>query len=165
MRPKAVRKRKMFSNRRAVSPAISNVIMAGAIIVTGFLVLTWTYSKSSDFNLQYSSSMQMDLNKIREKLVFECVFYDSSRNELNVYILNCGGSPNMSLGVVTLSNSSWRQSFSNVSLRLLNGTLIQGLSLKDEGVFKLSANLQAGSSYSLSVSTNRGRFFVAKFIA
>ncbi len=159
------KKFRIFSDRRAVSPAISSVIMAGAIIIVGFSVLTWTFDQSADYNHQYAVSMQTNLDKLREKLIFEYVFYNVTSNETNVYLLNCGETPEVSLVSITLRNSTWHQSVSSPPLRFLNSTQVQSLNIDEEGKLKITSALQTGTSYTLSISTSRGKSFVTKFVA
>ena len=165
MKQKRARKFRLFSDRRAVSPVIANVIMAGAIVVIGFSVLSWTFSQSAEFSNRYSSSMQANLNKLKEKLVCEYISYNGSSGEVNVFLLNCGESVDVSLVSATLRNSTWHQAVSSPELKLLNNTQVQSLSVDEEGRFKMASVLQAGTSYTLSISTSRGKSFVAKFVA
>jgi hypothetical protein len=165
MSKKGARKFRLLSDKRAVSPAISSVIMAGAIIIVGFSVLGWTFNQSADFNHQYAKSMQTNLDKLREKLVFEHVFYNASSNETNVYLFNCGETPQVSLESITLRNSSWHQSVSSPQLMFLNSTQVQSLNVDEEGRFRVTSALQIGASYTLSISTGRGKSFVTKFVA
>jgi len=157
--------RRLFFNRRAVSPVISNTILAGAVIALGFTVLSWTYSRSLVFNLEYADVVEANLDKIKEKLVFEYLFYNTSKNELTVYLINCGKSNNVRVANAYLSNNSWFQPFYDVDLMFLNGTLTQSLDIRDEGYFKLSVNLVANTSYSIHIVTERGRLFDTTFIA
>jgi len=157
--------RRLFFNRRAFSPVISNTLLAGAVIALGFAVLSWTYTRSSVFNLEYADVVEANLDKIKEKLVFEYLFYNTSENTLTVYLMNCGKSNNVSLTNAYLSNSSWFQSFSDIELMFLNGTLTQSLDIGEEGYFKLSVNLVANTGYSIRIVTERGRLFETPFIA
>lgn len=157
--------RRLFFDRRATNPVISNAILAGAVIALGFVVFSWAYGRSSVANLEYADVVDANLDKIKEKLVFEYFFYNTSDGELTVYLINCGKSNNVSLFSVYLSNNSWLQSFSDIDLMFLNGTLTQSLDIRDEGYFKLSVDLVANTSYSIRIVTGRGRLFDTTFIA
>jgi hypothetical protein len=165
MKGKATKRNRFYSDKRAVSSAISDVIMACAIIAVGFSLLFWTGIKSGDFNLQYSSSIDTNLAKIREKLAFECIFYNTTGCELHVFLLNCGKSHNVSLTTFSISNSSWSQSFSNITLSYFNGTIIPNMDVSEEGFFALHIVLEVGKVYSIQLETYRGRFFDTTFIA
>lgn len=157
--------RRLFFNRHAVNVIISNLIMAGAVVALGFAVLSWTYSWSSVYNTEYANLIEANSDRIKEKLVFEYIFYNASENGLTVYLINCGKSDDVSLANVYLSNSSWFQSFPDIELRFLNGTLTESLDIGEEGYFQLSVSLVANTSYSIRIVTGRGRCFDATFIA
>jgi len=157
--------RRLFLDRHAVSVVVSTLIMVGAVIALGFAVLSWTYSRSSTFNTEYANLVEANTDKMKEKLVFEYVFYNASQSELTVYLINCGKSNDVSLANVYLSNGSWFQSFSDIELRFLNGTLTESLDIGEEGYFKLSVSLVANTSYSIRIVTGRGRLFDTTFIA
>jgi len=157
---------RLLLDKRAVSAAISNTILTTVVVTLGFTVLYWTYARSSAFNTEYASVMETNLARIKEKLVFEYVFYNRSGRELDVYLMNCGTVDDVSLVNVYLSNNSWVQLFSIIDLKFLNGTATLGLDVQEEGYFKLaSVDLVAETSYSVRVITERGRWFDAKFIA
>jgi len=156
--------RRLFLDRRAVNVVVSNLILVGAVIALGFSVLSWTYSRSSTFNTEYANLVEANSERMKEKLVFEYIFYNASENELTVYLINCGESNDVSLANVYLSNGSWLQSFSDIELRFLNGTLTESLDIGEEGYFKLSVSLVADTSYSIRIVTERGRLFDTTFI-
>lgn len=157
---------RLLLDKRAVSPAVSSTILTTVVVTLGFSVLYWTYARSSAFNTEYADVMEGNLARIKEKLVFEYVFYDRSGTELDVYLMNCGTVDDVRLVNVYLSNSSWLQQFSSIDLKFLNGTSTLGLDIQEEGYFKLvSVDLVAETSYSIRVVTGRGRWFDATFIA
>ena len=158
--------KKLFLKKRGISPVISTTILAGAVIALGFVVFMWTYNRSLAFNREYANVVETDLARIKEKLVFEFVFYNASDKELTVYMMNCGKSNNVSLTNVFLSDSSWYQSFTNIELTLLNETSTQSLDVNDEGYLKITVDdLVVQSSYSIRVVTGRGRGFETTFVA
>ncbi|MFQ6081135.1 MAG: hypothetical protein ACE5OW_05675 [Candidatus Bathyarchaeia archaeon] len=158
--------RRLLFDRRAVNIAISNLILAGAVVALGFAVLSWTYSRSSVYNMEYANLIEANSDRIKEKLVFEYIFYNTSGN-LTVYLINCGKSNDVSLAHVYLSNSSWFRSFpdTDIELRFLNGTSTESLDIGEEGYFQLSVSLVTNTSYSIRIVTGRGRSFDATFIA
>lgn len=155
---------KLFLKKRGISPVISTTILAGAVIALGFVVFMWTYNRTLAFNVEYANVVETDLARIKEKLVFEFVFYNTSNKELTVYMMNCGKSNNVSLTNAFLSNSSWYQSFTNIEFTFLNGTSAQSLDVNDEGYLKITVDLVVQSSYSIRVVTGRGRGFETTFV-
>lgn len=83
---------KLFLKKYGISPVISTTILAGAVIALGFVVFIWTYNRSLAFNVEYTNVVETDLARIKEKLIFEFVFYNTSDKELTVYMMNCGKS-------------------------------------------------------------------------
>lgn len=157
--------RRLFSNRRGVNVVVSNVLLACAVISLGFVVFYWTQQRALEANVEYADTTNENIASLRERLVFEYVFYNSTQNELSVYLLNCGASTDVSLARVYLVNSSWSQSFGDIELKFLNGTTTQNLDVLEEGYFQLSVELEVDTSYSMRILTGRGRFFVTTFVA
>lgn len=162
---KFVRLRKFFLDKRAISVAISNVIFASVVVTLGFVVLYWTYGTTSSLNHDYNEVMDSNLARIKEKLVFEYVFYDMDDGKLFVYLLNCGKSNDVAIASVYVRNSTWYVSFSNVELKLLNGTSTESLDVGEQGYFTVSISLVVNSSYVIQLVTERGRAFETSFIA
>ena len=156
--------RRLFFDRRAVSVVISNVLLTATVIALGSAVLVWANSRISILNTEYADLMDANSARIREKIVFEYIFYNTSGNELIVYLTNFGESNNVSLANVYLRNDSWFQFFPDVELRFLNGTLTQRLDIQEQGYFKLSASLVVNTSYSIRIVSGRGRLFDAIFV-
>ena len=80
----------LMRNRRAVSAVISNLILIGAVMAIGLVALAYTRSTAINYQTQYSETMNTDIGKLRETLVFEYVHYESSSHKLYVYLLNSG---------------------------------------------------------------------------
>jgi hypothetical protein len=153
----------VWKKRNAVSVAISNVILASAVITISFVVLFWAQSKSSAYNQQYSEAMNSDIAKLKERLVFEYVSYN--KGNLTVYLLNCGTIDNITIKTVYVyfsNNGTLVKVFSSPSLKYFNGAPIadQDLDKGEEGCFTLSSfSLITGASYSVRVVTGRGSTF------
>ena len=164
---------KLLRERHAVSVAISNVILAGAVIVVGFVVLFWGQSQSTAYNNAYSQTMSSDIASLQEKLTFENVFYNSSAQAVSVYLLNSGKQNNVTIKAVSVINATtgayviWS---SPVDLRFFNGTIMakpQHLDMRQEGYFVLSlaGSLKTGSRYSVLITTGRGSSFESTYAA
>jgi len=156
--------RALFLDRRAVSATISNLVLVVTVITVGTAVTIWANSRISILNSEYSDLLDANSARIRENIVFEYIFYNTSGSELIVYLTNVGASNNVSLANVYLRNDSWYQFFPDVELRLLNDTLTQSLDIQEQGYFKLSASLVATTSYSIRIVSGRGRLFDAIFV-
>ena len=161
----------VWKKRSAVSVAISNVILASAVITISFMVLFWAQSKSSAYNQQFSEAMDSDIAKLKERLAFEYVYYDKDKSNLTVYLLNCGTIDNITIKSVYVylsNNGTPVKVFSSPILTHFNGAQIedQDLDRGEEGCFTLtSLSLMTGVSYSVRVITGRGSTFDYTFIA
>jgi len=160
------RVRKRVDGKRAVSVAISSVILTAAVIAVSFVVLFWAQYRSSAYNEQYSEAMNSDITKLKERLTFEYIFYNSSESNLIVYLMNWGRVDNVTVQTVFVGNTTWFTTFSNIDLKFLNGTSAQDLDIGEEGYFLLYLpNLVLRKSYSVRVITGRGSVFESTFVA
>jgi len=161
---------RFLSDKRALSDVISATMMAGTVITLSFVVFAWSQGVSSSYNNQYNQTVTSEIDKLKEKLVFEYVYYDATPKKLLVYLLNCGTIDNVAILNVYVSNSSgWLQMFSSPTLKLLNGSPApdQHLDRGEEGRIdlSLSTSLKRYTSYSIKIVTVRGAMFDSSFVA
>jgi len=81
----------MSSKRRALSPVIATVILAGVVLTIGGAI--WSYSlgaASITADVYVSDTMRL-LNEMKERFDVEHVFYDSTNDMLQVWVYNYGG--------------------------------------------------------------------------
>ena len=162
---------KLLHRRRGVSVVVSNVILTGAVIAVSFAVLFWTQYRSSAYNEEYSEAMNADIARLKERLAFEYVFYNTTNPKtLSVYLMNCGTINDTTVKTVYVTTSTGEpiKVFSNITLMNFNDDEIadQDLDKGEEGYFVLSSpGLAPDTSYSVRVVTGRGSTFDHKFIA
>jgi hypothetical protein len=161
---------KLLRERRAVSVAISNVILAGAVIVVGFVVLFWAQSRSSSYGQQYSQATSNGIAAVKEGVTYEYVFYNRTQKNLLVYIMNYGLVGNATVQTVYLSNATLFTSFSSISLKstTTRQQLKWGLSTGSEGYFTIPISpisLTKSATYNIRIVTNRGNGFETTFVA
>lgn len=156
----------LFRNTRAVNAVISNVILTGAVIAVGFVVLAWTQYHASDYNAQYGETMSSEIARLKERLTFEYVYYNRSTSALRVYLMNSGTISNVTIQAVYVSNATWFYSDSSISLKFFNGTSVSSLSKGSEGYFEIATiYLGVNSTYSVRGVTGRGSGFETTIIA
>jgi len=161
----------LLHEKRAVSAVISNVILTGAVIAVSFVVLFWAQYRSSAYNDQYGEAMNADIARLKERLAFEYVFYNNSKKQLSVYLINCGTIGNVTIQTVYVKNNTWSSTFSKsqIDLKFMSGTsrpMPQELDIGGEGYFVLSSvGLVTGKSYSVRIVTGRGSIFESMFAA
>ena len=156
---------KIIHDKKAATVAISAVIITAAVVALGFAVLYWAQSKTSSLNSHFNEEMEADIARLREKITFECVFYDSGDDELYVYIFNCGKSDDVTIVAAYVRNDTWMESFSVIQLRFLTGTVTESLDTGEHAYLKLSVELTTDSIYTMRLITGRGRTFETSFVA
>ena len=160
--------KRLSKNKRGLSVVISSVIMMAAVITIGFAVLAWTYSTSSSYTTQYGTTVSSDVDKLRERVAFEYIFYNNTASPKNlaVYMMNFGQVGKVNVTTVYVSNSSWLATFSSPQLKFLNTTSTSYLNSGQEGYFVLSPiTLHTGNSYTVKIVTWRGSIFESTFVA
>lgn len=157
--------RRLFLDRRAISSVLSNVMLASVVLSLGFGMQYWVYWRSMEYNNQYGILVDDSIAKMKEKLVFEHIFYNGS--DLTVYLMNCGGIDDTSISSVSLSRGSWSETFyeEEIELRFPDGTQTEELDILEEGYFQLPVDLVDDPSYVILIITGRGKAFVTTFIA
>lgn len=159
----------LFRNHRAVSIAITSVIMTSTVLVLGFVVLNWASFRTEIFNKEFSEVIDENVDKLKEKIVFEYIFYNSSDNSLFVYLLNYGNVDNVNITnvYITTASGSLVGSFRDPVLLSLSDDLpIYVLNATEEGYFKIEdLTLQVDSVYNIKIITRRGVKFDELFIA
>lgn len=149
----------------AVSPVISNVILVGAVIAVGFSTLFWLQSLVYNYGVLYSEAVKANIDRLKEKLAFEYVYYDGTNKSLSVYLINCGTVDNVNITTVYLSFANGTiiniYPYSKFTLKtffhvpIINHTLNRG----EEGYFTLSQLALTSGSYVIRVTTKRGANF------
>ncbi|MGA2680945.1 MAG: hypothetical protein ABSF44_04000 [Candidatus Bathyarchaeia archaeon] len=161
--------RNFLFGKRAVSVALTTMIITAGVIAAGIAVLYWAYSWGNIANTQYANTVGNSQNSIEESIAFEYVNYSSANDQLTVYVVNSGLSNGVTLDRLYLWNSS-SQPIGTYNIgqlyRISDRTAISMNSLNkgDEGYFtvKPSANLSSGY-YTLRIITGSGRDFDDSF--
>ncbi len=158
-------RRNVFSDKRAVSVALSTLIITAAVIAAGISVLYWAYSWGNIANDQYSQTISSNQNATSEKIAFEYTSYSSGT--LKVYLINCGQVNDIQIARVYIWDGASKiigtfpPDDSGITLmHTSNGMPIAANSLGkgDEGYFTVNHALSSGI-YTLRVVTERGRNF------
>jgi len=158
---KLIKTPNLLKNRRGISAVISNLILIGAVIAVGFVMLVWSQSQSSIYNNQYSNAIKSDTDQLRERVAFEYLYYDKTGNIFKVYLMNSGTIGNVSIANVYINNTS----YATPALRLLSDTPTNSLNATQEGYFSISPSpsLALGKNYPIIIVTRRGSSFAATF--
>ncbi len=170
--------RKIFRilfDKRAINNAVSATIMTSVVIALGLSVFTWAQARSSDYNSDFSETVDTETAKLQEKLTFEFIFYNASSDDLMVFLLNCGTIDDLKIKTVYIydSNSVPIQIFSDPPLYSFQGwdeVPDQDLDIQEEGrlVLEISESAKGkliGFFCSIKIVTVRGATFDTEFVA
>lgn len=79
-----------MSSRRALSPVIASVILSGMVLVIGAGVWSYSYGAASAMASDYSDTTLEMVHTIAERFCIEKVHYDSSTEDIHVWVYNYG---------------------------------------------------------------------------
>ena len=166
--------RKIFRiifNKRAINNAVSATIMTSVVIALGLSVFTWAQARSSDYNSDFSQTVDTETAKLQEKLAFEYIFYDSTSSwNLSVFLLNCGTIDDIKIKTAYIydRNNDLIEFFSNPRLYSFQGLdeiPDQDLDIQDEGRLVLHPSIWLSGFYNVKIVTVRGAIFDTDFVA
>jgi len=159
---------RIISDRRAVNNAVSATILTGVVIALSLAVFGWAQTRASDYNSDFSSTVDSETARLKEKLAFEYVFYDASSGNLAVYLLNCGTIDGVRIRTAYIYDPN------NVLIGVFSDPILypfqsedeipsQALDMGDEGRLVLPQELEGGF-YNIRVVTYRGAAFDSAFV-
>lgn len=156
---------RIIFDKRAMSNVISAVILTGVVVALSFVVFGWVQSRSLEKKSEIAETVDAETARLKEKLVFEYVFYGNPSGDITVYLLNCGTIDDVEIKNVYVGNSTWLSNPPFSTLKFLNGTEIpdQDLDVGEEGYLELSTILSSGY-YNVRVVTVRGATFDQDFV-
>lgn len=162
MKPRA---RNLLKSKRAISAVISNLILIAAVIVVGFAVIAWAQYSSTQYNEQYSSVINSDINQLQERIALEACYYTPTN--LKAYLLNSGpvNTTIQSVYVTSQSGSAQQYNFTMYDFQnqLLSGKTLNTTTGMREGYILISPVTLNSGSYSIRIITARGSAFVFTF--
>jgi hypothetical protein len=149
----------LVANRRAISAVVSNMILIGAVISVGLVVLAWSQYQSANYQMNYTNDVNENIAKVQEKVVFEYVVHNDVSRELKVYLLNCG-IQNVTIHDVYANVNNVDQHFTNVNLVQLDGSpwADNVLPVNKQGYF--SVTVSGSGTCIVRIITGRGSTFV-----
>ena len=150
--------RKCF-DRRALTPVISSIIMAGVVIALSFAVLAWAQFRTLDYTETYGETTAAEIARLKERLTVEYIFYDGSSGDLSIYLLNSGAIVNVTIESVRVQNATGHliKVFSDTELDLDTGA-------KGFLILNCEEQLDEGN-YFVSIETERRSHFDSGFEA
>ncbi len=147
---------KLIKSRRALNAVLSNIILIAAVIVVGFVVVSWSQYQSSTYQTQYTGDVNASIEQLQEKIVFEYVVKVDSTH-LKVYLLNCG-LQNVTINKVYVNSGAGTA----VDLHPLGdeSTTVPSIDVGEEAFFWIEIPLSEPSPYLVKIVTESGSTFV-----
>lgn len=133
---------RLFKNKRGLSPVISSVLLAAAVVAIGLTVVVWSNSTFSARQSGASAFLTSRSESLKESFVIEDVwFYQGSPKYVNVTVRNVGS---IDMEVVAI---------------YINGTTVwegsRGIEIGERATIKVTFAWQSGE-YRIVVATARG---------
>jgi hypothetical protein len=168
--------RNLLFDKRAISVALTTMIITAGVLAAGIAVLYWATSWGNVANHQYAQTVENSQSAIQESIGFEYITYSLS-GQLSIYIINCGKSNNLSLARAYLWDSAHQPldtyeiaSIYNIATQIEiphDPNTRARLNIGDEAYIRLtpSTPLTSGEYYTIRLVTERGRNFDQTFAA
>jgi hypothetical protein len=161
---------RIIFDKRAVSNVISATILTGVVVALSLSMFAWAQGRSSVYNDEYRETVDAETAKLKEKLAFEYVHYETSPKNLLVYLLNCGTIDGIEIKTVYICYGSGTLCFEPFSepplYSFLSWDELLGLDRGEEGrlVLELPDPGLLSGYYNVRVVTVRGATFDQDFV-
>ncbi len=96
-----------MSTRKALSPVIASVILAGTVLMIGGAVWSYSYGAASTMANDYADVTIDMVHTITERFIIEKVHYDSSTENVTVWVYNYGSIGITVNTIVTINGESY----------------------------------------------------------
>ena len=151
----------LIGNLHAVNTVIANMILIAAVIVMGFVVLSYVLSNSNDYQTEYQQTVSTEIQKLKESLAYEYIYYNSTSKELSIYVMNAG-TINLQVDKVYLNTATESFAFRIFDLSGQEKTA-KTIAVRQERIIIVS-NLDLSSGvYTVKLMTTRGLIFANNF--
>jgi hypothetical protein len=162
-------KNNFLSNKKAVSVALTTMIITAGVLAAGIGILYWSFAWGNIARDQYSQAISQSQDSVGERLGFEYISYQNG--QLIVNLINCGSTGDLKLARVYVWDSSHNLMSTSNSPTLKDISTDQqvtdnqgqnGLDVGKEGYIAIAGTLDPGY-YTVTVITERGRNFDSTF--
>lgn len=114
----------MSDKRRALSPVIATVILAGVVLTIGGAIWSYSLGAATVTADAYVSDTMALLYEMQERFDVEHITYDSTADVLKVWVYNYG-EVNVTVDVYVTLNSTVVESTENILIEAYNTTLVE----------------------------------------
>lgn len=158
--------RGLLFDKRAVSVALTTMMITGGVLAAGIFVLYWAYSWGNVANNQYFLTVSNAQNSTQENLSFE--YLSTANNQLTIYVINSGLCDDMNFSRLYIWNDANQLIgyYNNTQFQFFdinNGTPITSLNKGDEGKLVVPSVTFGSGYYTIRAVTGRGRNFDTTF--
>jgi hypothetical protein len=158
--------KKLLVDKRAVSVALSTMIITAGVVAMGIAILYWAYDWGKVATIEISKGMQSDSNAIEERIGYE--YISVSGKNVTVNIINWGKTGNVNVTRAYIWDSDHVSVDLSSEIHMVNidtDQPISSLNPGDEAKFTLTTTLPLthDSYFTIRVVTERGRNFDSSF--
>ncbi len=147
--------------RRGIANVVSSAILLSAVSIMGAMLLGWSQSSMNEQKIEMNDVFDTQLNKIREDLIFENIWFATPagmmpQNHLNVTVANIG-----ILGLNVTEIHVTENNNEEFIYPVANG----GIPKSDSFSVNVTYPWQSDDELDVIVFTNRGNQFLSQVIA
>lgn len=145
----------MARKRRAISTVVTEAILLTGVATLGIFVLVWSSTSLSQERQELERVFSTQMNKLREDVIFENVWFVTNPKRVNVTITNVG-----SLGTnVTKINFINSTTFAQLhSVTYTDGGMLPYKSFSKN----ITYSWTSGKTFNIELITNRGNIFTTQ---
>jgi hypothetical protein len=158
--------KKLVADKRAVSVALSTMIITAGVVAMGIAILYWATAWGKVATIEISNGMQSDSKAIEERLGYE--YISASGNQVVVNIINWGKTGNVNITRAYIWDSDHNPVGLSPEIHMFNidtGQPVYELNPGDEAKFTLTttSTFSPDSYFNIRIVTERGRNFDSSF--
>lgn len=153
-----------IKNRRGLAGIVTSGIILSAVSIMGVMMLGWSQTSINEQKQEMSDVFDTQLNKIREEIIFENIWFatpagEMTKNHLNVTLAN--------VGILGLNITSIQVTNTTANNNTSITYPITNESIEKSGSLSLNATYpwQSADELDVIVFTNRGNQFISQVIA
>jgi len=152
-----VKYRRLYRHRKGLATVVSTAIMLSAVVLLGTMIVAWSNSNLITKQQEMQTSFVTNINRIKEDLVIEHIWYDAPYSTLNITMNNVG-TIGLNVTEIKLCGDCTTVTKS-VKITKFNAPMLSGqnLSLNITGY-----NPTSFESLDIFVTTQRGSIFRAQ---
>ncbi len=150
-------KRIRIGPKRALSTVVTSVMLLTAVATMGVSIVAWSQSNLTQHQILLESSFSDHLNRLKENLLIEHIWFGGTGPSVNVTINNIG-TVGLNVTEIAITNITSGQ---NYYFPYTNGGIVPGGSFSVNETFGWVNSI----SYDVVVTTDRGSLFKAQVVA